>query len=123
MLNLLFERGAVNEAFCARFATSVDALRRSVAPYSLDFVAQRCGVPAFGIVHPSEWELDPDNLPSSEELIRWSLYQSLMDTDTLMDSRSGFIREEELPVIEPAPEDDGARLDVCPPDVQEELKH
>ena len=78
--------------------------------------------PAFGIVHPREWELDLDNLPSSEELIRWSLDQSLMDTGTLMNSPSGFIREEEPPIIERAPEDDGARLDVCPPDVREELK-
>ena len=91
-------------------------------------ISKRLGIPfvfkppAFGYAHPNEWNLDLDNLPSSEELIRWSLEESLMDADTLMNSPSGCIREEEPPVVAAAPEDDGARLDVCPPDVQDELK-
>ena len=78
--------------------------------------------PALGPQHPSEWELDLDNPPSSEELIRWCLDQSLMDTETVMNSPSGYIRDEEPPTVAPAAEDDGARLDLCPPDVQDELR-
>lgn len=45
-----------------------------------------------------------------------------MDTETLMNSPSGYIRDEESPVVAPAGEDDGARLDLCAPDIREEIK-
>ena len=90
-------------------------------------LSRRLGVPfvynplVIGAQHPATWELDLGNLPSSEALIKWTYDQSLMDTETAMNSPSGHIREEEPPVVAPAAEDNGARLDVCPPDVKDEI--
>lgn len=90
-------------------------------------LSKRMGIPfvfrpaVFGPNLPTEWELDLDSPPSSEELIRWSIDQSLMDTETLMNSPSGYIRDEAPPIVTMAPEDNGARLDLCAPDVADEI--
>lgn len=50
IIRLLFENGWVNEEFCGRFATHVDQLRKSVASYTEDYVANRVGVPVEQVV-------------------------------------------------------------------------
>ena len=45
VLNLLFQRGAINEPFCERFATSLAELRTAVAPFTLDYGGENGPVP------------------------------------------------------------------------------
>ena len=50
----VLEQGWQDHAFCARYVNGVDALRAAVAPFTLDYAAERCGVPAEKIRRAAE---------------------------------------------------------------------
>jgi anaerobic selenocysteine-containing dehydrogenase len=45
LLNLIFMGGFSDEAFCARFVTHLDVLRKAVSVYDLDYVSSRTRIP------------------------------------------------------------------------------
>jgi anaerobic selenocysteine-containing dehydrogenase len=80
--------------------------------------------PTFGATHSQisgpSLELELDNMPRTEDLVRWMTSQHLVRYDDLIAQPQGMLLHDHA-VIEPAGEDDGMRMDLCPPDVAEEL--
>jgi anaerobic selenocysteine-containing dehydrogenase len=50
MLHLIFDRGWTDEAFCARHAEGIEALRAAVDPFTPEEVARRCDISAEALV-------------------------------------------------------------------------
>ena len=46
MVNVILQNGWEDKEFCSRHVARIDHLRQSVAGYTLDYVASRCGLPA-----------------------------------------------------------------------------
>ena len=80
--------------------------------------------PMFGARHDQipgpTLELDLEQRPSTEDLVRWMSSRHLMQYEDLVAHPEG-IRLDGHTVIEPAGEDDGVRLDLCAPDVAAEI--
>lgn len=68
---------------------------------------------------PAGQPMDMENKPDGEQLARWWCEDSYTDFETLKAHTSGFSPNQTVRVQEAA--DDGARLDLCPPDVAQEL--
>ncbi|MFD0847286.1 molybdopterin-containing oxidoreductase family protein [Sphingosinicella xenopeptidilytica] len=79
--------------------------------YGVDYAA----APAIGI------EFGGDAPPSTEDAVRWMVSQGKLTYEALRDSEQGILIEADLPVIKAPKEDDGARLDLCPTDVADEI--
>jgi anaerobic selenocysteine-containing dehydrogenase len=83
--------------------------------------------PSFGIPY-SQIPKDglvfgPDSSPSTAEAVRWMVSQGSVTYEELAKSRHGILREKDLPRVEAPLRDDGARLDVCPLDVSQEIAY
>jgi anaerobic selenocysteine-containing dehydrogenase len=80
--------------------------------------------PTFGATHSQipgpSLELELDGKPQTEDLVRWMSSQHLVRYDDLIAHPQGILLDDHA-VIESAGEDDGIRMDLCPPDVAEEL--
>jgi anaerobic selenocysteine-containing dehydrogenase len=80
--------------------------------------------PGFGYAHPDipgpSLTLNLDQKPTTEDLVKWMISQGKVSYEQLLASPAGMVVDEDV-VIAPAGEDDGARLDPCPPDVAAEL--
>lgn len=80
--------------------------------------------PTFGASHSQipgpSLELELDRKPQTEDLVRWMSSQHLVRYDHLIAHPQGILLDDHA-VIEPAGEDDGIRMDLCPPDVAKEL--
>lgn len=68
-----------------------------------------------------EYPLDMDVKPRSEHLLKLICEANRLPFEDLVRHPGGMRFKREPTVIGPAAEDDGARLDVCPPDVAQEL--
>jgi anaerobic selenocysteine-containing dehydrogenase len=79
--------------------------------YGLDFDAIEGGLP-----------LDMVNRPDPEELFRYLCRNSTVPFDTLLATPGGVRPDMPPQYVLPAPADNGARLELCPADVAEELK-
>ena len=77
------------------------------------------GVPYNQIAGPS-LSLNLEQKPQAEDLVRWMSSQNLVQYDQLIAHPEGVLLDNRA-YIGPAGDDDGARLDVCPPDVASEL--
>jgi anaerobic selenocysteine-containing dehydrogenase len=80
--------------------------------YGTDYAS----APAIGI------EFGGDVAPSTEDAVRWMVSQGSLSYEELQQSVQGIFVESDLPVISPTETDDGARLDLCPPDVADEIE-
>jgi anaerobic selenocysteine-containing dehydrogenase len=80
--------------------------------------------PTFGVPHSQisgpSLDLNPGRRPQAEDIVRWMSSQHLLRYDQLIAHPEGILLEDHA-VIEPAGEDDGLRLDLCPPDVAAEI--
>ena len=75
-----------------------------------------------GIAGDNKFIMSPDEKPKGADLIRWICDQGDVSFDELM-ANPGGIRFDHPPLtVQPAAEDNGARLDVCPPDVAQEIR-
>lgn len=80
--------------------------------------------------HPGSWgtqqgpgiDLDMQTRPRAGELYRYVCETAGIDYDTLRQQPGGMMLATEALVVQPAAEDDGARLDLCPNDVGDEIK-
>jgi anaerobic selenocysteine-containing dehydrogenase len=70
----------------------------------------------------TELELTEDRDWQTDDLIRWYVEQAGLSFEAVRDAPHGYEPDVEIPIIAPAAEDDGARLDLCPPDVVDELR-
>lgn len=80
--------------------------------------------PMFGVAHrdiPGP-ELAITNDMRSEDLVRWLADSGRSNYDELRAHPGGINFKNVEAIIEPSREDDGARLDLCPPDVDEEIR-
>jgi anaerobic selenocysteine-containing dehydrogenase len=68
-----------------------------------------------------EYPMDMTHKPDGEELVRWLCESSGLAYDDLVSHPEGLLVDRDPVVVQPAGADDGARLDVCPPDVTREL--
>ncbi len=75
-----------------------------------------------GPTDSTQLELDMQEKPTGEALMRWLCDQGSVSFEEMARHPEGVRFDVEPLVIEKAQEDDGARLDVCPPDVAEELR-
>jgi anaerobic selenocysteine-containing dehydrogenase len=78
--------------------------------WSADYAALPPGLP-----------IDMERKPTDEELLRWICEQKSISFDALEAATRGVAPDLPPFLVAPAPEDTGARLDVCPPDVQGEV--
>jgi len=82
--------------------------------------------PTFGASHNQivgpVLELSLERKPEAEDLVRWMCSQNLVKYDQLTAHPEGVLLANNS-YIEPAEEDNGARLDLCPADVAAELAH
>lgn len=78
-------------------------------PFGADFAALPPGL-----------KVDIETMPSRDELIAWLLSASPVDLETLRAHPHGYTMEIEKTIRAPET-DDGARLDLCPPDLFEEI--
>lgn len=69
---------------------------------------------------PPGYRLDMDQPPDPEQLARWWLQDSAVDFDALKAAPGGIVPTLPEQRVEAVP-DDGARLDLCPRDVADEL--
>jgi len=69
---------------------------------------------------PGGLAVDMQDRPSRESLVAWLVSQTPVSFDTLKANPHGY-RLELSKVVQPASEDSGARLDLCPPDVAAEI--
>jgi anaerobic selenocysteine-containing dehydrogenase len=76
----------------------------------------------WGGVGGAAYEIDMRHKPTSEELMRLICDVGDMSYDEFLRQPQGIKYEREPSFVEPAGEDDGARLDVCPNDVAAELR-
>jgi len=80
--------------------------------------------PTFGATHDQipgpSLELELQQKPQTEDLVRWMSSQHLVRYEHLMAHPEGVLLEDHA-VIAPAGDDDGVRMDLCPPDVAVEL--
>ncbi|MEO0549729.1 MAG: molybdopterin-dependent oxidoreductase [Pseudomonadota bacterium] len=67
------------------------------------------------------FDVSPDQDVTAEELIRWMISFGRFTYEELEANPSGLVPENSEEVIQPAPDDDGARLELCPDDVLEEI--
>ena len=65
--------------------------------------------------------VDMETKPTSYALIREVCSRGRLTLDELFDHPEGVLSKVDPIIIKPSPGDDGARLDVCPPDVAEQL--
>lgn len=65
--------------------------------------------------------LTHDRAWQTEDIVAWQCARAGVDLDTLKDHPHGLLVETERPVVSAPAQDDGARLDLCPPDVAAEL--
>ncbi len=79
--------------------------------YGLDFDAIADGLP-----------LGTERKPDPEDMIRFLCKDSRVPFETLRDNPSGVRPDIEPQYVQPAPKDNGARLELCPPDVAAELE-
>ena len=81
--------------------------------------------PMFGAAHDDipgpELLLAPEPKPRTEDLVRWVASQGGVPYDALVAHPEGVLAEVSHLKVEPAGADDGARLDVFPSDVADEL--
>jgi len=70
---------------------------------------------------PGGLELTPGRDWKTDDIIRYYADCTEIPFDELSKHAGGFVPDLEQPVIQPAATDDGARLDMCPPDVAAEL--
>ncbi len=78
--------------------------------YGLDFDAIADGLP-----------LDMSEKPTPEQMFRFLCKRSIVSFDELLANPSGVRPQIEPQYVMPAKEDNGARLELCPPDVAAEL--
>lgn len=69
---------------------------------------------------PPGHAVDMDHAPNPEQFARWWLEDSAVDFDALQAAPGGIVPTLPEQFVEPSP-DDGARLDLCPADVADEL--
>ena len=50
LINIILDEGLFDHEFCDQWVSDLDALGKSVAPFTTDYVAQRCDVPADQII-------------------------------------------------------------------------
>ncbi len=79
--------------------------------YGLDFDAIADGMP-----------LDMENKPDPEDMIRFFCKDSRVSFDTLKANPSGVRPDFEPQFVQPRRKDNGARLELCPPDIASELQ-
>ena len=70
---------------------------------------------------PGGLAVDMSVKPSREELIGWLTDQTRVSFETLKAHPHGYMAEVEATVLRAPDVDDGARLDLCPPDVFDEI--
>ncbi|WP_340268049.1 molybdopterin-containing oxidoreductase family protein [Sphingobium mellinum] len=79
--------------------------------------------PVYGLAHRDipgpELEITDDT--RADDIIRWLADGGRSSFDDLKAHRGGILFKEAEAVVQPAGEDNGARLDLCPPDVAAEL--
>jgi anaerobic selenocysteine-containing dehydrogenase len=80
--------------------------------------------PTFGAAHGQivapELVLSLDEKPQTEELVRWMCSQNILNYEQLMAQPEGVLLQDSA-FIQPAQDDDGPRLNLCPSDVAGEL--
>jgi anaerobic selenocysteine-containing dehydrogenase len=59
---------------------------------------------------------------NSEDLVRWIAGLGRSSYDELRSSAYGIYFEDAVAVVQPAVEDDGARLELCPPDIEAHIR-
>lgn len=79
--------------------------------YGVDYAA----APAIGI------EFGEDTPPSTEDAVRWMVSQGKCTYEELLEREQGIFVNSDLPIISSPNADDGARLNLCPPDVIGEI--
>ncbi|HKR43273.1 MAG TPA: molybdopterin-dependent oxidoreductase [Paraburkholderia sp.] len=94
-------------------------------------LAQRMGKPLrlkrpyFGVPHrdiPGA-ELELDSSMTTEDIVRWMASQGAVTRyDELQSNPHGVLFKDAVAVVQAADVDDGSRLDLCPPDVAEEIE-
>lgn len=81
--------------------------------------------PGFGIPYAQAGdrvlELDQDQQPDEEEIVRWMVSQGSTTYDELVDQPHGLLRPDLVKEVVGATEDDGVRLELCPADVAQEI--
>ncbi|MEL7453870.1 MAG: molybdopterin-dependent oxidoreductase, partial [Pseudomonadota bacterium] len=66
-------------------------------------------------------DITPDDDLTAEELIRWMISQGRFTYEDLESNPSGLVPDNSEAIIQPAADDDGARLELCPDDVSQEI--
>ena len=69
---------------------------------------------------PGGLEIDMETMPARDDMIAWLVGETVVDFEALKAHPHGMRLNIEA-VLEKAPEDSGARLDLCPPDVADEI--
>ncbi len=77
---------------------------------------------SWGVQRGEGIDLDMQTRPTTADMYRYLCEVAGIDYDTLRHHPSGMMLDKEPLIVQPAREDDGVRLDLCPDDVREEIK-